>query len=408
MKVMHIGGSNAIHVVDQLQFLDAQGVEQCLLSYNEHGKMSDYLKSKIPVHHLFDFKKVFGPGNIRADLQKKLYVYIKRVMVIEKPDILHVHCPAYCAVPAILCARCKKLPMLVTLWGVPDINMCSRSRMRIQKVAEYCSCLNAKNGNFARAFCRSYGISPKKFFLAGYPIRLSSYTGHIPDYSTPRVYIPRSYFQEMIVYAIYKVLRSGRDMHVTLHVPGKTAHKITSLVSRLGIEDKFTYVHSMLPQEQFVESMKKHNILMSIGSDPGTSSTTMQGAYAGLVVLSHCSPYSKGILEDGVNLIKCGKVVRSIYSRLAYVIDNLRDLGDKFRENNKWLIKFDVKESIESIVGAYHSMLNKKPAPVCKKQGVIRKRVAKKKRVVVKPKPVQHARPTNRLLGMKGVARGGK
>ncbi|MFA5132718.1 MAG: glycosyltransferase [Candidatus Paceibacterota bacterium] len=357
MKVLHIGGSTAVHVIDELRFLDKRGVHQYLLSYNLENRMPEYLKKKIPTYYLFDFKKEFGPGHVKPGKQKKLMVFAKRIMNKIRPDIIHVHCPSYCAVAALLCYRMRKTPMLITLWGVPDISINSVNKKRIKKLTECCTYMNAKNVNFLRYFCKFYGMKRGKGIISGYPIRLSGYVGHVPDYSLPRVYIPRSYFQDMIVYAIRDVLKAGRDFRVTLHVPSKTRNKILSLIHKLGIEDKFDYVYKMLPQEAFIENMKKHNILISISSDPGTSATTVQGAFSGMIVLSHHSPYSHGILDDNVNVIKCAKTVKSISKKLRYAIDNLGVLGPKFHKNNKKLIKFDAECSIDAIMNTYKKMV---------------------------------------------------
>jgi len=351
-KILHIGGVNSPHVTGILeQIKQYTNFEQCVISYPTTIKDYDKKLFMGISTYYYNYPLFFKNKPINAVESKKLEKFIAKVIAAEHPDIIHGHYLSKCAMPMYYAIVYSNKPGIVVPWSIWDIAQNSHMFSRIKACLNACSYVMCNNTKFLNVLLDAYSQSRSKGIFSFPPVRLYLYKNAVPNTHVPRLLITRTHYQAAFFSILPKIIKMFPNIEITSLSPGN----IVQLSKKLGIYNKITFLPSMLTQEDFAKTVQNHNIVRSMAPDHGTSSTTIQAAYSGAVVLSHKSSWS--YLKNNVNIIECDLTVEDIQNKLIYAIKNLKTLCPMFKKNNAFLKGWDADVTWKNLLTAYSTML---------------------------------------------------
>jgi hypothetical protein len=354
-KILHIGGVDSPHVVGIVeQIKNLTNFEQSIISYpaNIHVFNVTILKD-IPKYY-YNYPKFFKNKPIDVKEHYKLIKFVRNLIVKEKPDIIHGHYLSKCSTIMYYCQYYSKKPGIVSPWATWDMPRNAHMLFKNKHCLTNCKYVMSKNMEFLYALLDFFKQPRSKAIFAGPPINLTAYSNHIPSTNCPTIYIPRNYYQGIIVKSLVSVLSQYPNIKITALSP----NSIIQLSKHLGIYDKINFLPRMLSQTEFSEMIKAHNIIISMAPDGGTSSTTIQAAYSGAVTVVPINrKWDSNTFIDNKNVLKCQVTVQDITKKLIYAIDNLKDLCIKFKKNNDFLYKWDASSTGKNLINAYNNLL---------------------------------------------------
>lgn len=358
-KILHIGGANSPHVLGIMEQIKKHtGFSQTLVSYPTTIRDADKkLLENVPVYY-YKYPIFFTSKPVPQIEDKKMIDFVKHVIRKENPDIIHGHYLSKCAAITSCFIEHSKKRGIVNPWSVWDIPNNKDMIKRNGKCVSLCSYVMCNHPKFLNSLLNFFKQPKTKAVFAGPPIRLYLYDNITPDTSTPKLLIARRHYQDILIKALPKVMSMYPELKVTAYATfDRDSTAILKLAKDVGVYDKINFVHNILPQEDFSEIIKQHNIVRSMAPDQGNSGTTMQAAYFGAATLVNNTPWD--FLKDGVNVIKCNLTVEDMQAKLIYAIKNIKVLCPMFKKNNTFLRKWDAEETWKNLFSAYRAMLKK-------------------------------------------------
>jgi len=354
-KILHIGGINSPHVngiIEQIK--QHTKFEQSVISYpaNFLKEYNEKFFANIPIYY-YNYPMFFNNKKMDSKEAKKMIAFTKTVIRKEQPDIIHGHYLSKCAVPLYCAVVVSKKPGIVVPWSTWDITTKKYMAVKIKTCLNVCSYVMCNNTKFLNTLLETYKQPPSKGIFSFPPIRLYLYKNTPPNTDIPRLFITRSYKQEVFLTALPKIIAMFPNIKITALSPPAAMN----LAKKLGIYNKINFLSDMQTQEDFAKTIQQHNIVRSMAPDHGTSSTTIQAAYSGAVVLSHKSSWSH--LKNNINLLECDLTVEDIQKKLIYAIKNLKTLCPMFKKNNAFLKNWDANVTWKNLLATYTTMLKK-------------------------------------------------
>lgn len=172
------------------------------------------------------------------------------------------------------------------------------------------------------------------------------------------------YRQDLLIKALPVLLRFNPDIKVTFLV-GQHAEqgmpyfrKMKELAEQLGVGSHCHFIDRSLDKEEFADMVYRHNIIYAVSShDEGYSGSATLAMYSGAITLVQKTEENKKELIHDEHLLKVDLTEESVRSNLIYAIDNLVELQERFRKNNKFLNKFSKEKMLENVTETY-SYLN--------------------------------------------------
>lgn len=333
VKLLHIGTTTLAHVWEVIKQIEQFTEFKNVILSDSSSIYSDNAKRfpNIPVY-VFDHKHNFD--------QNAMQNFVIKLIDKEKPDLIIGHSLFEVSTLLNFAITISNVPGIGIPWGVHDFvqkrgqNIIFLNNLDVIKKLNFLAETNSVLINIA---VNTYGIKQSDFIFTGTAINLAQYTNHKPDTSAPKLLLAKPRCEKYIYGSLPQVFKAypKLEVHAFINDAG------CSLAKQLGIYNKIIYHKYPLSQEEFAKLIKKCNIVHTITGDPGTGGTVLQAAYAGCVNLVRKGSYSKGILDDRINVIMCEQSTKDVTNKLLYSIKNLGVLCREFKENNKHLLKYD-------------------------------------------------------------------
>ena len=292
--------------------------------------------------------------------------FIDKIIVTEKPDIVHVHVGMKCGLIADWVKKKFKIPYVVTEhWtGLPEESIDNFSSLPAIRRSQWKRIL--KNADAVTAVSQYLAAALKKRFAIE-PVVIPNvvdtgifYPEQVKQNADPN-FIFISTFDDfknpdMVLKAFAGILAKARNARLTIFAPDKLV--AVKRCAELGIE-KNVYCSGEVPQTELAKFIKQSDALLLYSSYETFGCVVIEANAAGVPVLVSNIPAMRELVTDRVNglLINPASVQQLTEAMIAF--SGIRESFDKEKIAEVTAEKFNYKIVGKQFVDLYQQLINK-------------------------------------------------
>jgi L-malate glycosyltransferase len=289
MKKLLLIGSNTIHTYNYLELIDG--------FFDDVLLVTDELREGYSLEHVcVDF-------SLNLNNLWKTTTKIKQIVKQFKPSIIHVHQANSYAFYTLLAVRRLKIPTILTAWG-SDILVTPKVNLLLNRMVKF----SLKNANYFTSDSKFMAFEMKKLapeikdvLIANFGIGVE-----IKDLEKENIIFSNRLHKKL--YRINKIIEAfhrfcnenNENWHLVIAAIGEETEKLKTLVDKLNLSEKVTFV-GWISKEENAKWYAKAKYWVSIPESDATSISLLEAMACSCVPIVSNLPANKEWIEHKRN-----------------------------------------------------------------------------------------------------------
>lgn len=361
MKILMLSASESIHTKRWCESLCKNGIEIVLFSFSlEKGDFYSKLGIKVYSCGIHNTSKIFFKVRYIMSLQ-----YLKKIIVLEKPDIVHAH---YASSYGFLGALSGFHPLIISVWGsdvydFPNkLSICKYilkySLSKADRILSTSYVMAKETGRYTNQHIE---ITPFGVDIALFkPIDRVADTGQF-IVGVVKTLAPK-YGIDVLIYAFARLLECNcnKGRYIVLHIVGDGPNRkeYEDLTRKLGISDKVTFFGAV-QNEKLPEYYNNFSVSVSVSNSESFGVVAVEAMACECPVITSDADGFTEVVDDGVTgfIVPKKDVVATACAIQKFIDDPLLRgrLGKAGRERVKKL--YDWNRNVYTMCNIYRDIL---------------------------------------------------
>lgn len=363
MKVVILSDAQSVHTKRWVLSLKESGIDVVL--YSIKPAIDDYFERNNVKSHYFDlFTYKENDSLFDSFLKHREAVRdLKRVLSVEKPDILHSH---FLTSYSLIAALSGYKPLVVSVWGSDIYDFPRRSLINGLSVKYILSRADAILSTSKVMAIETGKYTSKKIYITPFGVDTSlfrkTYLANKSDCFTIGTVKTLSYKYgiDVLIKAFKIVCDRNCSLNLNLKIVGEGTDmdKLKDLAFRLGISDKVKFV-GFVPNSEVYKMYNSFDIAVFLSFEESFGVSAVEAMSCECpVVVSDAEGFTE-IVEDGVT----GFVVPRFDENGAAIaiqqyIDDRSLIGTMGKAARERVIDlYDWKNNVDTMISIYHTVL---------------------------------------------------